>query len=54
MVLRELKRYIEDTGLKKTKVAERLGITREHFSAVLNSKHNLTPELENKIRELMR
>jgi plasmid maintenance system antidote protein VapI len=47
------KEKINEKGLKKKKVAEMLGITKEHLSRVLNSKSNLTIELEERLRKVL-
>ena len=53
MILVKLKRYIDNSGLKKKKVAEQLGISVGHLSYVLNDKRELSIDLENKIRQLL-
>jgi len=54
MVLLKLRKYINDSGLKKKKVAEQLGISAGHLSYILNDKRDLTIDLENKIMVLLR
>ena len=53
-MIKELKKYIENTGLKKSKIAEKLGVSQGHLSYVLNGKRELSIELENKIRLLIK
>ena len=54
MILVKLRKYIDESGLKKKKVAEQLGISIGHLSYVLNDKRELSIDLENKIRELIK
>ena len=54
MILTKLDNYIKETGLKKKKVAEKLGVTPQHLSSVLSGKYELSSKLENDIRLLLK
>jgi len=50
----DFKEKIKLTGLKKQKIAERLGITKEHLSRVINGKSPMTIELEDKLKVMFK
>lgn len=53
MILARLEKHIKETGLKKKKVAQILGITPQHLSSVMSKKYELSSKLENDIRALI-
>ena len=53
-MIKELKDYIKDKGLKKSKVAEILGCSYGHLSYVLNNRREPSIDLEIKIRSLIK
>lgn len=52
-MIRKLKEYISNTGLKKIKVAEQLGITNVYLSYILTGDKTPSRDLENKINKLI-
>ena len=53
-MIKELKKYIINSGLKKSKVAEKLGCSSGHLSYILNGHRVASLELENRIKELLK
>ncbi len=53
MIIEKLKEHIRETGIKKSKIAEKLGVSAGHLSFVINGKRDLSIDLERKIRELI-
>jgi plasmid maintenance system antidote protein VapI len=53
MLLRKLKIYIEETGIKQKKIAEKLNVSEVHLSYVLNAHREISPDLEIKINQLI-
>lgn len=49
-MIKRLKEHIKNTGLKKQKVAELIGIHQVHLSGILSGKRVLTKDVEDKIR----
>lgn len=45
MYVRQLKEYIQNTGLKQTFLASKVGISTPHLSQVLNERRNMTTEV---------
>ena len=54
MILQQLKKTIDERGLKKKKVAEILGISPGHLSYILSETRDISIELENRIRQFVR
>jgi plasmid maintenance system antidote protein VapI len=52
-MLKKLRDYINKEGIKKNKIAEKLGCSKEHLSYVINGKRPLSSSLEAKIKELI-
>lgn len=52
-MVEKLKQYINNQGLKKSKVAELLECSSGHLSYVLNGHRDISPEMEKKIRQLI-
>lgn len=50
----DFKEKIKKSGLKKSKIAQDLGITKEHFSRVLNNKSAMTSEIEFKLAKILK
>lgn len=50
----DFKEKIKSSGLKKQKIAEKLGITKEHLSRVLNQKSKMTIEMEYRLNNILR
>lgn len=48
-----IKQRIEDLGLKKQKVAEDCGITRNYFSNILNGKRPLSDFVRDRIKKVL-
>lgn len=53
-MIKELKKYIEKSGLKKAKIAEILDCSPGHLSYVLSGKRDLSIEMELKIKVLVK
>ena len=53
MLISKLKDWIESQGLRKSKVAEMLGITPIHLSYILGGSRNPSIDLEERIRALI-
>lgn len=51
MNTKELKKRMVDYGLTNNELADRVGVTPQHFSGVLNGKRSLTLEVANKIQK---
>ncbi len=52
-MVRRLKAYITDNGLKKSFVAGKLGITNVYLSYILNGQRNPSIDLEDRIRKMI-
>ncbi len=48
------KEEINKTGLKKKAIAEKLGISKVYLSYLLNGKRPFTPELEDRLKNILK
>ncbi len=53
MIVKQLSKYIEDSGLKKMKVAQLIGCSKEHLSYILNGHRIMSDDLERRVRDLI-
>ena len=54
MIVKKLNKYIDESGLKKKKVAQLLEISAGHLSYILNESRAPSIQLEVKIEQLIR
>ncbi len=53
MIIQKLNDYIKDNGLKKSFVAQKIGVSSVFLSLVINKKVDPSKDLEERIREFI-
>ena len=54
MKRKRLMKWVIDNNLKHTEIAERLGITKSHWSSIINGKNNPSFTLIEKFKEVFK
>jgi DNA-binding LacI/PurR family transcriptional regulator len=50
----ELKEGVENSGFQKKFIAEKLGLSQQHFSMMLNGKADMPDIVKTKVQKLLR
>jgi transcriptional regulator with XRE-family HTH domain len=54
MIVQKLNKYIKDNGLKKSFVAQKVGVSSVFLSQIINGHVSPSRDLEDRIRELVK